>query len=714
MRGSFALCLLSLSSVLCLPAAAQVAPDTTDVAEQDVLEPLAEEEPAGDPEVLADLLADLRESPLDVNQATAEDLAQIPSLGLRLADAIVRYREANGLFGSLPELQLVEAITPEVYAAARPYLTIGETLATTARTPSRFPPVPTARTVFGELRTTLTQRLQRRLDLAEGFRGPDSARAYPGGPERVYTRINARYRRNVSFNVTLEKDPGERFAFEGESPGYDFASAHLGIARMGRIDALIVGDFTAEFGQGLTLWRPGGFGKGPEATRGPLRAGRGLRPYGSTDENRFFRGAGATLALTPDLYASVFASRRRLDATLDSTLFEPDDPDLPAGFVVTGLGETGLHRTASERARKDALGETLVGGAFEVRRLRQTWALTAGIVGYRARFDEAFVPGTRPDEFFDFEGQTASMAGAYADLRVRGVRVFSEAARAPGGAVGALSGVAADVGPAADVLVLARHYPRDFVTLHGYPFGERNGVGQNETGLYLGARVRPTRQWSVAAYLDQYRFPWLRFGVPRPSRGHEALGFVEFRPRRWLRLYAQGRHERREEGTDVPGEIPGTLVGGLVETVRQSLRLHGEYEASRRVRLRARVEGVRFVEVGSEEPDRLGVLLYQDVRYSALRWLRLDARLTLFDTEGFDARVYQFENDLTGVFAVPVLSGRGVRAYALLTAEPVEGLTLQAKLAATRFRNVRRVSSGNDEIEGDTVRDLGLQLRYTF
>src|SRR5690606_31818465 len=113
--------------------------------------------------------------------------------------------------------------------------------------------------------------------------GPDSARTFAGSPERLYTRLQARFRRQVSLNVTLEKDPGEPFGFDGQ-PGYDFASAHVGLTGVGRLDALVVGDYAAEFGQGLVLWRASGFGKGPDAARGPIRSGRGLRPYGSVEE----------------------------------------------------------------------------------------------------------------------------------------------------------------------------------------------------------------------------------------------------------------------------------------------------------------------------------------------------------------------------------------------------------------------------------------------
>ncbi|NNF58278.1 MAG: hypothetical protein HKN04_08545 [Rhodothermaceae bacterium] len=685
--------------------------------EETALETLTEDEISGDPTELLELLEGLRENPLDINRATANELALIPAFSPLLAEALVQYREANGLFNSLPEIQQVEGLTPTVFLAARPYLTIGRPLPIVAPEASPYPEVPRFGEVVQGLRYTVTQRFQRRLDTARGFEGPDSVRAFAGSPERLYTRLQARYRRNVSLNVTLEKDPGEVFAFDGQ-PGYDFASAHVGITDIGRIDALIVGDFAAEFGQGLVFWRASGFGKGPDAARAPIRSGRGLRPYGSVDENRFLRGAAATVAVTPAVYASAFASRRMLDAafvTVDS--LDVFDPDVPVGVgesFVTGLSADGLHRTDTEIARKDALGETLVGGALEYRLDTRSVGGTVGVVGYTATFDDPLVPGDRPDEAFDFAGEQATMVSAYANVRSRTVQGFGEVARAPSGAIGALGGVAADLGNNADVLLLARHYPRDFVTLHGYPFGERNGIGQNETGIYGGLRLKPSRTLTVAAYVDSYRFPWLRFSVPRPSTGHETLVYVEHRPRRWLRWYLQGRTETKETGTDVPNGIPGSEVGGLLSETRQTLRLHGEYEASRRVRLRARIEGSRFTEQGVEGA-KTGVLVYQDVRWQAVRdLLRLDARLTFFDTDGFDARLYQYENDLTGVFAIPLLSGRGVRTYVLATLEPVEGLRIQAKLAATFFEDVVRISSGNNQIEGSAVRDLGVQLRYTF
>ncbi len=722
MRVALSLALL----LLALPVAAQVPPDSTRTPADTLATPdpearfeaLAEDDLVGDPTELLELIESLRENPLDVNEATAEALAQIPAFSPLVAAAIVIHRNANGPFASLPELRAVDGVTADVYLAARPFLTIGTRLQTPQTRPARFPTAPSLASVLDGLRYTAIQRVQRRLDLGAGYLGPDSTRTFPGSPERIYTRLQATYRRQVSVNLTMEKDPGEAFRFDPDTNtyGYDYVSGHAALLDLGRIDALVVGDYVAEFGQGVALWRASGFGKGPDATQGPIRSGRGIRPYGSVDENRFFRGAALTLAIVPHVYVSGFASRRTLDASVftpDSTdIGDPDLPDVTGGTIVTSLNADGLHRTDHELARKDALDETLLGGGAEYRISNGEVEGRAGVVATRSRFGTPLAAGDRPDERFEFAGDEATVVSVYADAKTRAGQLFGEAVRGAGGGVGGVGGVLADLGRSTDLLLVGRHYEPAFTSLHGYAFGERNGAGTNETGLYTGVRVQPSRAWIVDAYFDQYRFPFLRFNVPRPSGGHEALLRVEHLPRRYLRAYLQARTETREVGIDVPNRVPGSVVGGLATETRQTLRLHGEWEADRTLRFRARIEGSRFVDPDSAVGTQYGSLVYQDVRWQATRRVRADLRLTLFDTDGYDARLYAFENDLTGVFSIPALSGRGVRAYVLVAAEPVDGLVLQAKLATTWLRNVRRIGSGASEVEGHRVSDLGVQVRY--
>lgn len=691
-----------LGMLLPLAAAAQdgaVRPDParadTTRADYDeaLLEDLVEDSVTGDPSDLLERLDDLRTRPIDLNAASVDELALVPAITPRLAEAIVADREARGLFASPDSLLRVPGVTEAMLRDARPFVV--------ARRADEAQPTHPLRS----LRFDFLQRVQRRLDLGRGYdpvpedwEGPAPSR-YLGSPERLYTRLRATAGRTASVNLTLEKDPGEPFRWQPEQGfyGYDFASAHAAVHGLGPIETLVVGDFTTEFGQGVTLWRASGFGKGRETVRPLVRRGRGVRPYASTDEVNFFRGAAVSVFPIEGLVVSGFASRRQLDARI---------AEADTFSLVEGLPQSGLHRTPNEIAQKHALGASLVGGAVEVRRARAT----VGVVGYGARFDTPIARGRQPYQRFAFEGSEAAMVGVYGSASLGAAYLFGEAARSPTGALGGVVGAEARVGPL-DLLALARHFPADFVSLHGHAFGERNGATQNEAGVYLGVQAQPRRTWTLGGYIDQFRFPWARFGVPLPSRGLDALAYSEHRPRPWLLLTVQGRSKTREVGARIP-TAGGGEADALDRETRQTLRTQGELVASRHLRLRTRIEGARYRRDG--QPNAYGSVLFQDIRWTPRPGLLLDLRLTHFDTDSFDARLYQFESDLFGVLSNVLLSGRGVRAYAVLGFRPArfEGVDVRLKLASTAYRDRDRVGSGLDEIQGRRVRDVGMHIRY--
>ncbi len=678
--------------VFALPVAAQTVPDTlaAEPVEADLLEGLAE---TGDPEELADFLDDLRARGLDLNMASASDLAQIPGVTALLARRIVTYRDSIGAFTSLPEVRQVPGVTAEVYESVRPFLRLGDLLETRVRRASRFPALPSRRD-WREIDGQFIQRYARRLETARGYRDG----RYAGSADRVYTRLRLEAARRLTANVTLEKDPGEAFGWTPETNtyGYDYVSASIGIEDIGRVKAAVAGDYTLSFGQGLVLWRSAALGKSREATRGLNRFGTGLKLYGSTDENTFFRGAATTLLLTPDIAITAFYSRR----TLDAMILDPDSGG------VGSLGTSGLHRLPNEQSRKDALGQQATGGAAEW--IRGRGRLGAAFVA--TRFDEPLVPRPAPDALFDLRGRTTRAASVFGHFFVGDAVFFGEAATA-GEAFAYVGGVEYAAERLGEVVVLARHYPRDFVSLHGYAFGERAGATQNETGVYVGLRLRPRRTLLVQAYVDQYVFPWLRFNVPRPTRGMDALVTVAHTPSPWLRQEVTFRTETKEDAATAPTPMSGTVAVVRPQT-RQSLRWQGAYVFSRALTLRTRLEGVRFHAEG--EDAATGFLLYQDVHLSPIETLTLEARLALFDTDGYDARVYAYEYDVRYGFSVPAFFGRGARQYALIRWEALDGLFLEARYALTRREDVTTLGSGLDETPGNVAREVKVQLVWRW
>ena len=61
---------------------------------------------------------------ININTATVEQLMELKGVGQKLAEAIVAYREANGLFKSVADLEQVKGIGPKILADNMDRLTI--------------------------------------------------------------------------------------------------------------------------------------------------------------------------------------------------------------------------------------------------------------------------------------------------------------------------------------------------------------------------------------------------------------------------------------------------------------------------------------------------------------------------------------------------------------------------------------------------------------
>lgn len=71
---------------------------------------------------------------VNINTATAEELATAKGIGDAKAEAIVAYREQNGPFKSVDDLTQVKGIGPQLLARLRPQVTVGGGGASAAQT----------------------------------------------------------------------------------------------------------------------------------------------------------------------------------------------------------------------------------------------------------------------------------------------------------------------------------------------------------------------------------------------------------------------------------------------------------------------------------------------------------------------------------------------------------------------------------------------------
>ncbi|TVR17029.1 MAG: helix-hairpin-helix domain-containing protein [Balneolaceae bacterium] len=661
--------------------------DTTRVqVERDLeraIEDIDPEESDLDLEELIEFLENLANNPMNVNRATVDDLMQIPGLNFRLAQNIVRYRTEQAPFTSVEDLGNVSGIGPATLGRIRPYVTIGTGLEL-GRDLYLNPRFWTNNSRFEAF-----SRYQQVLQEQEGYTRPDTLGGYLGSPVKYYQRF--RYTSNhLSLNLTQDKDPGEPLTGPTD---FDFTSWHFEVRDIGRLQNLVVGDFSVAFGQGLLLWSGGAFGKGRDVIRGPSKNERGVRPFTSAQEAIGFRGVAATVGNRLQ-FTGFYSDRQRTATVIDEN-------------TVNFPTESGFHRTLNERDRRNNLGQTTVGGRVRA----QIPYGFLGVSAFHNHFDRTVARGSQPYQQFNFSGQ--NLAGYAADYRLLlgDAILFGEFAYTDNGGYGFLSGMEYDLGRLTDLLFVYRHYDKALQSIFGAGFGEQSGRPRNEQGFYIGIRHALTDQIRLSGYFDQFKFPAPRFQTTQPTSGYDWLASVEYQPFRELSMYLLARYKvRDQEYTDT--DALGRSIRLLDDNTRTNVRFQADYQVHPRVRLRTRFDMVRAQAAVSDAS--WGYLVFQDIRFYPTPRLQIDARITMFDTDDFDSRVFQFENDLLYVLSNTMLFDQGQRMYFVIKYEATNWLDFWFKAATTVYENRNVISSGLAQIDGNRRSDIGIQARVRF
>ncbi len=673
---------------------------------------------------LFQLLVDRYNDPLDLNRADAQDLSALMLLNDVQVSALLDHIRRNGRLLSLYELQTINGWDAATINLIRPFVAVRESQ-------------QGARASFKEIMKQagheLTLRSTMNIEERKGFMDRDNAfgaeysdpdgdplpdfandqvrdslrannKIYLGSPFRAYTRYRFRYRQNISLGFTAEKDEGEEF-FQGSQKSFDFLSAHLFVRDLGRLKAVAIGDYSAQFGQGLTFWNGLAFAAKSSFTLNVKRNATGLAPYTSVNENLFMRGAAATFAVTRKLELTGFFSNKRLDANVSTVATANDSVDTNIQDVAfSSFIEDGFHRTTSELKKKDGIGEQVMGG--HLRWKERAWSI--GATAARVEYDATLTREVKPYNQFDFHGSGNATLGADWNVIWRNVTWFGEAARSANGGLAMNSGLLAALDRRVSMSLLYRDYGRDYHGLYSVAFAEGTNPW-NERGLYTGIEVRPNRRWQVNAYFDQFRFPWLRYLTDGPSGGNDWLAQVNWRPSRTVEIY--GRVRQQVRGKNTAADTRG--IDPLVRVEQTNYRVNVSAKVSKSVTLRTRVETVDYQRGAS--PLQHGFLLYQDIVHRPLRSpVELTARFALFESEGYDARVYAYENDLIGVFSIPAYYGRGIRWYGMARFAPLRRVDLWVRYGAWIYRDQTAISSGLQEVSGHVRSDVKVQLRLQF
>jgi hypothetical protein len=587
-----------------------------------------------DPAALLEGLSELKEYPVLINSGDKKEISRLFFLTEFQVMVLADHIRQNGSVVTLYELALLPAFDRSTVMLMAPYISLEPSGEAGGK---------------GYGRTTVT------LTASSRFSGEENE------TEGVRSLLKVRHERErISFGLTAENDPRERFTFR-DAPGSDFLSGYIDFRGDKIIERLIIGDYALRFGEGVVLnssrWM-GSWLSSPSFMSGRSSA----VPYSSSEENDFFRGISVAMG-DINSGALLFASSHMIDARM---LFDEDS----TATAVSNLVRGGLHVTESQLAACNTLAETVAGlrltaGADRIR---------GGVTAMSTWFSLPFLPDrSKPENIHAFEGDR--LMNLEADFRAGTgpVLLFAEAGMSLPGSWAATAGLRAKPSGRVTFNLLGRHFSPDYYAFHSGAYKAGSGSG-NETGIAASLHLEAARHLFVTAAADHYRMPGPRYRSSLPSYGSRTEIKAEYLPRDELTMRLSYSSSSREY--DIASET-GTARSENHTRHQVGFVLNCTPATGLRLTIRASASAV-------SPSGEKGYLLSQDLSYSFNSLpLRLWFRYLLCSTGGWDSRLYAWENDLLSSFSVPALYGEATRSFIMISWKPSEKTEARLKYAFT-------------------------------
>lgn len=632
---------------------------------------------------ITERLAYFRTHPVNLNTANAAALKELFFLSpLQINNLFAHIRE-NGPLKELLELQVIPDYDRETIELLLPFVTLNPILPLSDIS---------ARRLAKEGEHELTIRYGRTIQQQKGFRDLAGSH-YLGSPDKVLLKYKYMLSDLIFISILADKDAGETL-FKNNRTGFDFSSGSVALYQTGKFSKIILGDYSMQFGQGLSIWTGAAYGKGPDVA-GVAKKDIGLKPYTSAGESSFFRGAATTINLLREFKLSAFFSSKSLDASLTQLADGRE--------VLSSINASGLHRTASEKSHQGSLHQTLFGSALNY----SGQFVEAGLAGYHSLYNHDFVTGSQVYRKYAFEGSKLTNFSLHYNATVRNVYIFGESALSTPGSVATLNGIMAGISSSLSVVLVQRHYARNYHSFYTQALGEGSNAN-NEEGLYAGIHFHPGKHWDTSFYLDIFSFPEPRYRVDLPSKGNDMFWHLTYQAGRNVRtsLRITCKHGALNEDSSLP-------VSPLQRTSTMKYRFDLSWNAGSLWLLEDRLEMNNYTKGSSSA--RRGFMAYQDARYH-FRNTKLggNVRLAFFSTPTYENRIYAYENDVLHGTASGLYYGQGFRTYVNISYRPTKPLTLWLKYAVSVFPGKDTTGSGLDLIDGNRKDDIRFQLRYQF
>lgn len=588
-------------------------------------------------ELFSEWLFDLTENPVMINSGDENEISRLFFLTDFQVKVLADYIRTSGRIVSLFEIANIPGFDRESAEMLFPFISLADR-------PSSFSDSARIR------QTLLTSFTHRNTP-------PDTSSV--GSAWRVLTKYKFS-KGGFSGGFTAEKDPGEKL-ISGKLPLPDFISGYLIYRGAGILKGIVIGDYSARFGQGTNINT--GIRTGLSLTTPGYLAGRSeIRPYTSTDENNFFRGAAAEFTFK-NFDLSFFLSSKYIDATLNGTADS-------TGLSIKSFYKTGLHNTNAAIQKKDAVRETGLG----VNLTYNSKNLRTGILWTENGFSLPVIPDPiNPADRYDFTGLSNTLFSVYYNCLVKKFVIYGEWSISGIKKRAFVQGISFRPAGRLSINLLYRNYFPGYISFHGNgPAG--SSANSNEYGILANFTFEAARFLFVSAGTDLKYYPWLRYNCSSTSLAKRSEIRVKYLPTQ--KLILEGLYSYRLTMADNQDE---NRIAVPAEIITHSVRGTVKYNPTEYLTLSTRADYKMVITSGSK-----GILLIQDLNLRFRKFpVSIWMRYAIFSTDGFESGLYTWENDLLNSFSIPVLYGKGNREYIMASWKIADRAELRIKYGFT-------------------------------
>ncbi len=553
-------------------------------------------------EELVDRLEYFYEHPIAINSASRDELEELGLLNLFQIESLIDHIEQFGDILSSGELSIVDGFNKNIISQIEPFISYESDYS------------------IGEV--DREKRLETEI-IAKGKRkwGNDFA---------LTSKIALNYDRH-SVGITLDNDAGEHL-----SRYYlpDFTSFHYEY-RNNRYN-IVVGDYVAKFGQGLTLWKsfPISFVSTPSSM---AKRGKGLSGYTSTDEDNYLRGLAASAQFGSST-VSILLSARNIDARVVDDYYTS---------IVTG----GIHVSDAEMAKRHTMWEYLAGTNYTIK----LNSLKLGITAVAYMYDKH--NGRRVYDYNRYQ----IYDGLWGDVGVdflwhhNHCRYFGELAIDAHAAPAMIVGMVYNPKYEVESCTTFRYYDKSFISTHSGAFSTISSVS-NQLGLTYNLKWLASDSFTINYYSDLVYYPWVRFNIDSSSSSIKSkISFEYSKENKWqLTLMLNGKIARETE-------------------------IYYNYSASLKVKYYC---GNRFELEGIGSYNSGGYAACIGATFSTERKrLQVSGRVTKYDTSDWNSRIYLYEKGMPQTYSVEAFYGKGWSEYLMLKYSPSKKYNFYIKVS---------------------------------